>query len=163
MSEISRALVYRGAARGRRSAARPAAAEVAGVRVGVWDLSLILGDLPAVVEKATTHLFTVTAPVPVGIVAPGPCLMEKRLLPHALRVARGLRLDWLIALTPYRLSTADRQVCIDGPVAIVSIAPQLTGRLSARRALISALNALPPSLVAVLEPRLERVGSRRSR
>lgn len=162
MSKDSQALVYRGAVWGgeRRGHALAVGAGAPGPRVGIWDLSLILGDLPALVEEATPHLFTVTAPVPAGVVAPGPCLVESRLLPHALRVARGLWLDWLIVLTPYPLATPGCPVCVDGPVSIVSVASEATGRLSARRALAAAKKALPPEAAAALNPFLKRVGSR---
>lgn len=160
MSNDARALVYRGALRGgSRGGEEIAVAPVP--RIGLWDVSLVLGDLPELVKQASAQLFTVTAPVPAGMVGPGPCVVEERLLPHALRVARGLRLDWLIALTPYRLATPGRRVYADRPVAIVSIAGEFAGRAPARRALAAAQEVLPPEVAAALDPVLRRVGSRR--
>lgn len=146
MSEDGRALVYRGPVWGgrRRQEDICAAANPAALRIGVWDVSLVLGDLPEVLKDATPQWFTVTAPVPAGVVGPGPRLVVERLTPHALRVAHGLRLDWLIALTPFRLAAPGRRVYADGPVLIVSMADEGKRMIPARRALAAAREALPP-------------------
>lgn len=172
MSEYPHALVYRGAIRRPEEvgAVAPARRAEAAGRVGIWDLSLLLGDLPELIAELTPRLrgfalYTVTAPVPAGLVAPGPCLAEARLRPHALRVARRLDLDRLIALTPYPLSNPDCPVAADGLVAVVSIATEFASRggrpQRARRALAAALGAMPPGLAAAMAPLVKSTATRR--
>jgi len=175
MSEHPYALVYRGANRQPEGlegvgALAPARQARAARRVGIWDLSLLLGDLPGLVAELTPRLggfalYTVTASVPAGLVAPGPYLMETRLRPHALRVARRLELERLIALTPYPLSNPDCAVAGEGLVAIVSLASEFASRggraQRARRALAAALDAMPCGLAAAMAPLVKSTATRR--
>lgn len=100
--------------------------------IGLWDLELILGDLPALLGKMgrmpLVNLHAVVAPVPIGIVAAGsqfedqkPRLLVSELMPHAARVAQHLGLDELVAFTPWQLVAAQPWSYQENSVRIVSM------------------------------------------
>lgn len=174
MTDYAHALVYRGSLTySRSSEPEPAMTSLYDIPlhgIGFWDLSLLLGDLPACITQLAPQLrgfalYTVTAAVPAGLVLPRFGLCAERFLPHALRVTRALKLDSLIALTPFPLANSDSPVLAAGPVAIVSYASDVARPRSRRQQALAALRiacpVLPPALSAAIQPLLKEPPSGR--
>lgn len=172
MTDYSHALVYRGSLTYSRSSdPEPAMTSIYDIplhSIGFWDLSLLLGDLPACITQLAPQLrgfalYTVTAAVPAGLVLPRFGLCAERFLPHALRVTRALKLDSLVALTPFPLANSDSPMLASGPVAIVSYASDFerlrSRRQRARAALRIACPVLPPALSGAIQPLLKQPAS----
>ena len=135
--------------------------------IGLWDLELVLGDLPALIEKAhrlpLVNLHAVVAPVPAGTVAAGsvfadgaPRLLVSELMPHATRVAEHLALDELVAFTPWQLAGEGTGSYREGRVQIVSLQASLAKRACKPRGgqeIIETAFKLVPLLASILEKR----------
>ncbi|MCC6588988.1 MAG: hypothetical protein IT168_19985 [Bryobacterales bacterium] len=140
---------------------------VAVKEVGLWDLELILGDLPAMLAKIgrmpLINVHAVVAPVPIGVVAAGsqfeddkPRLLAGELVPHAARVAEHLGLDELIAFTPWQLAAPNPMSHREGRVAIVSMEQHFAKRKRKPRndaKIVELAFGLVPVLAGVIKKR----------
>lgn len=140
---------------------------VATKEVGLWDLDLILGDLPAMLGRMgrvpLINLHAVVAPVPVGIVAAAsqfeddkPRLLVSELVPHAARVADHLGLDELIAFTPWQLAAPQPLSHREGRILIVSMEQHFAKRKRKPRndaKIVELAFGLVPVLAGVIKKR----------
>jgi hypothetical protein len=166
MTEYRHARLFRGARQQQATTSSPRMvgfAAPAPCAVGFWDVSLLLGELPQLIERiapntANCSVFNVTAATPAGIVRRGdgePVVVVEHLAPQVERVAGELGLSRLVAFVGHPLSKESLAgVYQNGPVVIVSLVglwrEYRGSRAVCRGALFRALPMLPEAVAAAI-------------